>query len=397
MRVYQFTEQAYYPAWNVETDSLRGNFPNKHYDPEKGSQILNRCLDEWAMCDDLGLDIMVNEHHSSATSMSVSVMTTLGILAKMTKKSRLLALGIQLANRKDPVRIAEEIAYVDTISKGRLEIGFVKGAPYEIHPNNSNPVHFWERFWESYDLVVKTLSTRDGAFKWNGKHFQHRNVNIWPTSYQRPHPRFWGTASSPESVKPFAERGFVAATFLSGYSAKIMFDGYREHRKSLGLNDLGPDHLAYNALVAVADTEEKAFRRAEIMLGYLKTSPKVAAQFTNPPGFAPPIANAYALVQRQLKGGIGAHFKVLSSDGRAFSPVTASLHELIDAGVIFAGTPDQVYSQISKFNSLAGGFGHLLMMGHTGGLSARETENNLTLMAKEVAPRLAELNDEVAA
>ena len=82
---------------------------------------------------------MVNEHHSTATCMTVSVPMALAVIARETKKSRLLTLGNPIANRPDPVRVAEEMAWLDCLSGGRLEMGLVKGAPYEIAPANSNP------------------------------------------------------------------------------------------------------------------------------------------------------------------------------------------------------------------------------------------------------------------
>jgi hypothetical protein len=66
------------------------------------------------------------------------------------------------------------------------------------------------------------------------------------------------------------------------------------------------------------------------------------------------------------------------------------VQDLIDAGILFCGTPDQVYEQIVSFCEYCGGMGNLLMMGHAGFLSHEDTVGNLTLFAKEVMPRLKE-------
>ena len=50
----------------------------------------------------------------------------LGIAARQTKNVRILSLGTLISVRSDPVRIAEEYATADVISRGRLEIGFCK-------------------------------------------------------------------------------------------------------------------------------------------------------------------------------------------------------------------------------------------------------------------------------
>src|ERR1700722_3261055 len=94
MRTWYFSEIAYHPAWEkgLARGSLRVNFPSENLDPEVAGKLLNRYLDEFALCDEAGIDIMVNEHHSTATCMTVSVPMALAVIARETKKSRLLTL-----------------------------------------------------------------------------------------------------------------------------------------------------------------------------------------------------------------------------------------------------------------------------------------------------------------
>ena len=72
------------------------------------------------------------------------------------------------------------------------------------------------------------------------------------------------------------------------------------------------------------------------------------------------------------------------------------MQDLIDAGILFCGTPDQVYAQIVDFCEYCGGMGNLLMMGQAGFLGHEDTTDNLTLFAKEVLPRLKEWKQPVA-
>ena len=46
--------------------------------------------------------------------------------------------------------------------------------------NNANPVTNIERYWEAIDLITKALTYQEGPFRWEGKHYTHRHVNIWP-------------------------------------------------------------------------------------------------------------------------------------------------------------------------------------------------------------------------
>jgi hypothetical protein len=83
--------------------------------------------------------------------------------------------------------------------------------------------------------------------------------------------------------------------------------------------------------------------------------------------------------------------------GRAIDMRTASVPELIEAGILFCGTPDQVYAQLVEFCDYCGGMGNLLMMGHAGPMSHADTVDNLTLFAKEVLPRLPQYKEPAAA
>jgi hypothetical protein len=67
---------------------------------------------------------------------------------------------------------------------------------------------------------------------------------------------------------------------------------------------------------------------------------------------------------------------------------SASVEDLIAAGILFCGTPDEVYQQIVDFCQYCGGMGNLLMMGHAGYLTHEQTVDNLSLFAREVYPRL---------
>jgi alkanesulfonate monooxygenase SsuD/methylene tetrahydromethanopterin reductase-like flavin-dependent oxidoreductase (luciferase family) len=386
MRVYHFSEQPYPEAWLTDVKSLRITLPNRLCDPAKASALLNRYLDEFALADELGLDIMLNEHHSTPTCMSASVNINLGILARITKRARLLALGVPLANRLDPLRVAEELSVVDVISGGRLEMGFVKGVPYEVAAANANPVRMMDRLWEAHDLILKAMTTHDGPFNWEGEYFHYRNVNIWPRPVQQPHPPAWITSMSPGSAPSVAERGHVIATFLTGYGAKKVFDAYKNAWIERRGSPPGTDRFAYSAICSVAETETEALVRADKIAGYLRSATVVSEPFARPPGYFPPVDNA-----KRLKAGKGAGYLVATTRaGRSFEATEAPMTDLVEAGLLFAGTPDQVFDQIVKFSDAVGGIGHMLLMMQGGTLSHAETVDNLKLFARGVLPRLKE-------
>jgi alkanesulfonate monooxygenase SsuD/methylene tetrahydromethanopterin reductase-like flavin-dependent oxidoreductase (luciferase family) len=285
----------------------------------------------------------------------------------------LLILGNPIANRRDPVRVAEEMAMIDNYSRGRLECGFVRGVPYESAAANVSAVRMVDRFWEAHDLIKKAWTSHDGPFSWEGRFFQHRQVNIWPRPYQQPHPPIWVTTNSPGQIVKVADLGYVAATFLTGYEGtKRIFETYRARRAENAL-PVPDDRLAYAALIYTGETDEAGFAGARKLMWYL-TANKVPPQFKNPPGYASPQAAATL-----LRGGSTAFDR------------SAPLEKCIEQGIVFAGNPDTVYRQIQRHHDAVGGYGNLLIMGQAGFLEHDETTRGIELFANEVYPRLREL------
>ena len=99
-------------------------------------------------------------------------------------------LGNPLPLAENPIRLAEELAMIDMISKGRLVSGFVRGGGQEQLATGVNPAFNRERFEEAHELIVKAW-TQPGPFRLEGTHYQHRVVNPWAVPLQKPHPRVW--------------------------------------------------------------------------------------------------------------------------------------------------------------------------------------------------------------
>jgi alkanesulfonate monooxygenase SsuD/methylene tetrahydromethanopterin reductase-like flavin-dependent oxidoreductase (luciferase family) len=378
MKAWHFSETAYpYLPPAEEYESIRVTLPNRIYDPEKGAALYDRYIEEWLIAEEEGVEIMLNEHHQTATCVDPAAPLMLAALARLTRKARLLILGNPISNRRQPVRVAEEMALVDVMSHGRLEAGFVRGVPYEIAAANSNPMRSNEREWEALDLIIKAWTSHDGPFSHEGRFFHHRMINIWPRPFQQPHPPIWISTTSPDGAAHVGARGFVQATFLTGFAGtRAVFDAYRRGWHEAGRGGAVPIHrLAYAALVYVAPDEAAARTGAEKLLWYI-TSNKVSPHFANPPGYVPIEANL-----RMLRGGVHPLSAFRSN---------ATVEAAIAAGIMFAGTPDQVYRQLKKVYDYVGGFGHLLIMGQAGFLEHEDTVAGIRNFAREVYPRLKE-------
>ena len=109
------------------------------------------------------------------------------ILARITKRVKIILIGNPLPVIKHPLRMAEELATIDLISRGRLVAGWVRGAGSEQFFNNANPAYNREMFEEAHDFIIQAW-TRPGPWRYEGKHFHYRHVNPWVLPYQKPHP-----------------------------------------------------------------------------------------------------------------------------------------------------------------------------------------------------------------
>src|SRR5262250_239547 len=217
-------------------DSVRASLPSRYCDPKVAADLFEEVIDEFLLCDDLGLNVLAVEHHAGINSLLGANPLLVGILARQTRQVRILSLGTLISLRKDPVRVAEEYATADVISRGRLEIGFVKSGGTEMASNNGNPMQNEDRLWEGIDLISKALTHREGPFSWEGKHFTHRHVNIWPGPYQQPMPRLWAATGDPRSSAECGRRGIINTLVLRGPDGtRKAWDSYKQARAAAGL------------------------------------------------------------------------------------------------------------------------------------------------------------------
>ena len=181
---------------------------NKYYDRKKGADDYNQFIDEYCLAEEVGFDgVALNEHHGNPYCMGNVITTEAAILARVTQTAKIILVGSPLPVVKHPLRVAEELATIDTISRGRLVSGWVRGAGSEQFFNNANPAYNREMFNEAHQFILDCW-TKDGPWRYEGKHFHYRHVNPWVKPYQEMPQQWIPGVLSPETVQWAARKRY---------------------------------------------------------------------------------------------------------------------------------------------------------------------------------------------
>jgi alkanesulfonate monooxygenase SsuD/methylene tetrahydromethanopterin reductase-like flavin-dependent oxidoreductase (luciferase family) len=182
---------------------------------------------------------------------------------------------------------------------------------------------------------------------------------------------------------------------------KRAWAAYRRARVEAGLPPVSSDHFGYAALLYVGDTHEEGVRIGEKLMWFLNTSLKSAPQYskflpgTVPPQFAPGVYRTAPKPGAQTNGAAGSASggpkPVATASQNAATLASMTAEQAMQAGILFAGSPDTVYRQIMDFADTVGPFGHLVMVGRSGPMTHAEAEKGIKLFAREVLPRLKEI------
>ena len=267
MHLMYFTEQpmsAYPEAEGRDFGATALMLSNRFFDPVAGSRLYNEYLEHYRLAEAVGFDgIMLNEHHNAPFCMQAKCNIFASILAAATTRVKLVLLGNPLPLADNPVRLAEELAMIDMVSRGRLVSGFVRGGGQEQLAAGVNPAYNRERFEEAHELIVKAW-TEPGPFRWEGAHYQHRVVNPWAVPLQKPHPRVWipGVLSKETIVWAAKKRYPYIALSTAIDATKKIWELYDHVAAETGYAG-GPEYRGYLQRCHVAETEEKALANAQ--------------------------------------------------------------------------------------------------------------------------------------
>jgi alkanesulfonate monooxygenase SsuD/methylene tetrahydromethanopterin reductase-like flavin-dependent oxidoreductase (luciferase family) len=197
------------------------------------------------------------EHHSTPLGMAPSPSVFLSSVAQHTKTLRFGPL-VYLLPMYHPIRLAEEIAMLDQLSHGRLDVGVGRGrSPIELMLYGSDYAQGQAIFDEC--LAVLQQAMRDDHINFSGTHYTFRDVPIELRPLQHPHPPFWYGVGSPDSADEIAAKGFNAVTLAKpAVAAEIA----RHYYAGLARAGLSGRRMGICRFVVVGDTDQQAMALA---------------------------------------------------------------------------------------------------------------------------------------
>lgn len=328
-------------------------------------QLYREHLDLLARAETLGFDIYhVAEHHGTPLGLVPSPSVYLAAAAMRTTRIRLCPL-VYVLPLYHPARLAEEIAMLDQLSGGRLEVGFGKGGnPYELLPYGIGPDEAQRRYDEVFAAVMRALQT--GTIGATGTETDGAEMPI--RVRQAPRPPIWYPTSNPDSIPPLGKRGINTILGFSFRSPTIDETRLRREEYFAGVADAPPDAAMGGAgaptprfgimrNIYVGESDRDARERAiEAMRVFYE-------QFT-------------ALWRRR-------------GDERFTAP--QDFARAIDEGRVIAGSASTVRAKLAEMLT-ASGSNHFAGAFAFGSLSYAEAHASLTRFGAEVAPELRGLS-----
>jgi alkanesulfonate monooxygenase SsuD/methylene tetrahydromethanopterin reductase-like flavin-dependent oxidoreductase (luciferase family) len=222
-------------------------------------------LDLIREAEQLGFDtVWLTEHHFAEDGYSPAIIPIAAAIAAITERIR-IGFNLLLLPLHHAVQLAEDLATVDVISNGRLDVGLGQG--YAVHEFAGYGIPRPERltrFLEGLD-VLDGLWTNE-VFSYEGKHYQVDSARLAPRPVQQPTPPIWIGATTDKAIRRAGRRGFD----LLGLANPRLQAAYEEARREAGLT-LDSAKVLQLHWVHVGATDDEAWAEAGAAFHHLLT------------------------------------------------------------------------------------------------------------------------------
>lgn len=335
------------------------------------ADVIHEHLKLGDMVEPLGFDsLFVLEHHFSSYVLSPAPFELLSYYAGRTQQI-LLGTAVIVLPWADPVRVAEQIAVLDIICKGRCIFAFGRGtaatefAGFRVPMSQSRG-----RFLEAAKIVVGLLSNSEFSFE--GEYYQIPLISIRPRAVSSPHERFYGAGMSRQSADTLAKLGF-GMLLATQKPWAVLSDDIGYFNKIVSETGHKPPNPIVVASISADLSRDKAVERAHVYLS--REWPMIDAhyqysrgQLSSIPGY-----ELYSTAQLQFA-------KLKNETYRSHAT-----QEYLKSQVV--GTPNDCIQQIQQLAQLTG-TDHMLLEFSFGGMPFHEAEQSMKTFASEVLPVL---------
>jgi len=333
-------------------------------DPGRDGAVIDETLREAWLSDELGVDVIwLAEHHFDGICAYVDPISLAGALATTTRRSKIGFAVVQTALHH-PIRLAEQLAVLDNITKGRLIVGLGRGSSYNIYDYQGFGIDHHEA-QERLEEAERILVTA-----WTGEGFSHRG-KFWtldvpilrPRPYTAPHPALIRAASGEASLLELARQG---RPFLMNVQSMAVtrrrVELYREAMRDAGYGEkriarnLAECWVWRNVFVAESDAE---------------------AERLGVPVFRA-MVEARAALRNRIFRETGQRIAVPESD-------LPSARATVEHGFIH-GSPARVAEAMTEIDEL--GVGGVIASFRLGAMPHETAVNSLRLFMGRVAPQM---------
>jgi len=337
---------------------------------ERHADIIHRELEQVEWTEELGFDeVWFTEHHFIDYGLSVDPSTLAAAAAARTRRVR-IGLAAAILPFHHPLRLAEQMALVDIVSNGRLDVGVGRGnrpaefAGYRVPQEESR-----ERFDETVEIMRRAWT--EERFSHAGRFFTFDDVRVIPKPLQRPHPPLYQVCVTKDGIENTALRGWpMLNSVLFGpveqllanrdtYVTALKKSGRGEAEVAALLSQWGVSRQIY-----VADTDARAREEAKAAELWYQESFR---RFVIPER----IEDAHPSLRPGFRA-MAERLAAVTWDG------------LVRETLAF-GSPDTVARHIETMRRM--GVGQVLCWMNFGGLSQDRVRRSMELFAREVMPR----------
>jgi len=314
---------------------------------------MEQLLERIEFADQAGLDVFgIGEHHKKEFLDSATAVI-LAAAAARTKRIR-LSCAVTVLSAADPVRVYQNFATLDLISKGRAEMVVGRGSSIEAYPLfGFNLNDYDELFKEKLGLLLKI---RDNEFiTWSGRFRPAlNNQPVYPRALQEKLPIWLGVGGTPESFARAGTLGLPLMVAIIGgetHRFRPLIDLYREAGRRAGY---APEQLTVglHSPGYVGETDEKAI--TDYYPGYAELWTKLGRE-------------------------------------RGWPPVTKGQFDGLIAprGVLVVGGPEKVAEKILRHSEALGGISRFTFQMDNAGLTHAQLMKSIGLIGEKVMPLLS--------